>query len=200
MEKLIFSFLVLLTSCGYHVIGFKQTSTVAVAVPYVQGDFKGFFTEELVRALGVASNLQFDTHADKQLIVKIVDENSHKIGYRYDRELDGKLKKNLLPIENRQKIKLKIEIVNKKDQKNYFGPFEFSDDIDFDYVKEDSLRDLSFIDPITGQRRTALAFSLGQLESISSAEDAAKIALYQQAAKRLVELLDSKLTFFFEVR
>lgn len=193
MKRLIFSFLLILTSCGYHVIGMNQKA-VAVAVPYVQGDFKGLFTEELIRSLGSAANLQFNAKADRNLLVTIVEEGTNKIGYRYDRDTDGSLKKNLLPIENRQKIKLKVEIIDKKDKKNCFGPFEFTDDIDFDYVEE-TLRDLSFIDTNTGQRRTALAFSLGQLESISSAEDAAKTALYRKAARRLVDLLDSKLVF-----
>ncbi len=196
MKKLFFSFLLILTSCGYHVIGMNQTA-VAVSVPYVKGDFKGLLTEELIRSLGSSTNLQVDAKADKKLVVTILEESTNKIGYRYDRDLDGSLKKNLLPIENRQKIKLKVEIIDKKDKKNCFGPFEFTDDIDFDYVEEDTLRDLSFIDTNTGQRRTALAFSLGQLESISSAEDAAKTALYRKAARRLVDLLDSKLSFGF---
>ncbi len=200
MKKLVFSFLFFLTACGYQVIGVQKPQQLMLAVPYVQGDFKGFFTEELIRSLGAASHMCFDSKAQKQLVVSIADENSEKIGYRYDREPDGKLKKNLLPIENRQKIKLKIEIIDKKNKTRIFGPFELAEDIDFDYVEEDSLKDLSFIDPNTGQRRTALAFSLGQLESISSAEEAAKIALYQKAAKRLVELLDSKLVFFLKIR
>lgn len=189
----------LLSSCSYHVIGMNENVAVAIAVPYVEGDFKGFFTEALIHALGSSSNLVFDPHADKKLLISIIEEKTEKIGYRYDRKLDGALKKNLLPTENRQKIKFKLEIVNRSTKKVEFGPFEIADDIDFDYVEEDSLKDLSFIDP-AGQRITALSFSLGQLESSGAAEDAAKQALYRKAAKRLVELLDAKLTFFFKVR
>ncbi len=59
--------------------------------------------------------------------------------------------------------------------------------MDYDYVTQDSLQDLSFV--TSSGRQTVLSFSLGQLESIESAKTAAKEALYKKLAKRIAEAL-----------
>ncbi|MFA5250254.1 MAG: hypothetical protein WC371_02450 [Parachlamydiales bacterium] len=151
----------------------------------------GFFTEELIRSLGSSCRFSFASESSRKLVVSIVEEKNDPIGYRYDRELSGALKKSLLPTEGRQKLRLQISLCEKGVREAFFGPFEITEDIDFDFVEEDSLGDLSFVDG-AGTRKSVLAFSLGQLESINAAQEAAKRVLYRKAARRIIEILDAK--------
>ncbi len=191
--------LLFFSSCSYHMLGMDKNEKVSLAVPFAEGDFNGLFTDAVVSSINSSTELNFDPDADLVLKVAFLEEFSEKIGYKYDRETDGKLKKNLLPTENRQIVKLNVSIFSKAEEKVIFGPFQMSSDVDFDYVKEDSLEDLSFINQ-KNKRQTVLSYSLGQLESITAAEAAAKKALYKKTAKKLIETLDSKLVLFFKTR
>lgn len=176
----------LLVSCGYRLLENDKN----VSLQYVKGDEKGIFTKELVYAL---SSLGFDCseNADYVLDVSLENIQDNVIGYRFDRENDGRLKKNIMATENRKKIDAKISLISKKDRVVIWGPYVISACVDYDYVTQDSIRDLSFILP-SGRRESVLAFSLGQLESIDSASNGALNSLYKILAKKVARAIEKR--------
>ncbi len=189
-NSLIFFFL-LLTSCGYNLGRSQNLDNVSVSVPYIKQDLSGYFTSELIKNLSYSSNLSYKySNSDYVLCVKIIDSNTSQIGYKYDRNNENVRQNNLRATEGRQKITASVELIDRATNSTKFGPFEVSASSDFDYVDPDSLNDLSFIDP-TGNRTTVLAFSLGQLESIESAKEAASKPLYEKLSKKIVDAISA---------
>lgn len=189
-NSLIFFFL-LLTSCGYHLGRSQNSEIVNISVPYIEKDLSGHFTSELIKELSYSSNLSYKySNADYILCVKIIDSNTSQIGYRYDRNNENVRQEDLRATEGRQKITAIVELIDRVSNCTKFGPFEVSEVVDFDYVDQDSLSDLSFIDPL-GNRTTVLAFSFGQLESIESAKEAASRPLYSKLAKKIVDAISA---------
>ena len=164
-----------------------------VNIPYVTGDRYGLLTEELVYQLSVCGLLEYKpSTADLKLEVEIVDTTNDQIGYRKDRNPDGTLKKNLMPTESRQKVNAKVSLISNLDKEVIWGPKIISADVDYDYVEQDSLRDLSFLNA-AGVRQTVLSFSLGQMESVGSAQDSALIPLYRRLAENIVDAIVGEL-------
>jgi len=184
-------FFLLLTSCEYHLGRSQNINQISVSVPYVEQDLSGQFTSRLIKELSYSSNLNYKySNADYTLCVKIIDSSTSQIGYKYDRNNNNVRQNNLRATEGRQKITARVELIDKSSGCVKFGPFDVSASSDFDYVDPDSLNDLSFIDPM-GNRTTVLAFSLGQLESIESAKEAASKVLYEKLAKKIVDAISA---------
>jgi hypothetical protein len=175
------------TSCAYHL---KQAQEIkSLNVHYIYGDNDGLLTKELIYQ--ISSSGAFDyrtTNSDYILKVSIDNISNDQIGFRYDRHNDGTLKKFLMPTENRQKITASVSIISQKSDKVVFGPKTITADVDYDYVEQDSLKDLSFIDA-NSLRVPVLPFSVGQMESINSATEAALIPLYRILSQKIVDLL-----------
>jgi hypothetical protein len=191
--KYFFIFLVfLLFSCSYHL---KQVrADKSINIPYVNGDFDGLLTKELIYQISSSGVFKYkQSNADYKLNINVDCITNDQIGFRYDRENDGKLKKFLMPTENRQKITATITIFSNEEDKVIWGPKTICADVDYDYVEQDDLKDLSFIDK-EGQRTTVLAFSIGQMESINCAQEAALIPLYRSLCRKIVDVLIADLS------
>lgn len=164
-----------------------------VNVPFVIGDSDGRLTAALTYQLSSQGLLEYShSKADFILRAEVISLTNDKIGYKKDRDPDGKLRKNLMPIEGREKIEVRVTLLSNLNKEVVWGPKLFSTDIDYDYVDEDSVKDLSFIND-SGQRETVLSFSLGQLESVFCAQEAALRPLYIKIAKNIVSVLSSEL-------
>lgn len=176
-------------SCGYHA-GIGPGAIDTVSVPFVSGDQYGSLTTELIRQLSSSGGFLYRNDGGYYLLkVKILSVNNSVIGFRHDREwIDGSLKENLRPSEGRQAIVIEASLLESSTRKAFWGPKIITTDVDYDYVDSNSLQDLSFIDPV-GTRRTVLDFSLGQLEPIDSAQEAALKPLYRKIAQKVVNLL-----------
>ena len=83
-----------------------------------------------------------------------------------------------------------VEVFERKSNKIVLGPFNVISDSDFDYIDAESINDQSFIDS-SGNRLTILAYSLGQLEGIESAKEAALIPLYKKLSKKIVDSISA---------
>jgi len=186
MSRYLFALLFGLSACGYH---FDQESTIAVSIPYVVGDFEGELTDALIYALSNSPHFRYTNgQGDWTLKAKVVNTINDRIGYRYDRDpKSGKLRDNVMGIENRKAISVEITVVNTTTEKPILGPQILQASSDYDYVDSNSLQDLSFIDPATGVRTTSIAFSLGQLDSVGSAGEDAIYPIYRKLAQRIVE-------------
>lgn len=181
-------FLFFCISCGYR---FSESEKATISVPYIKGDRYGFFTEELIYSLSL-NGLKYKTSgADYRLIVEISGEKDNQIGYLHDRDNTGKPKKNIMPTENMVEIFAKVSLLDRKNRKYLIKDRVISFSVDYDYLKQDSLQDLSFIE--NGQRRTVLDFSLGQLETKESAKKAAMKDAYQGLSSRIVTMLKASL-------
>lgn len=185
--------LMVFISCSYTNKLPDKYSESTVNIPYVKGDEDGQLTHSLVYQLSAAGALEYkQIDADYVLLVSVLDVSNDKIGYRKDRDLDGKLRDNLMPIESRQSIKAEVSLKSTTTDEIVWGPRTISADIDYDYVEQDALKDLSFVNS-SGKRETILSYSLGQLESVPSAQISVRHPLYQNLAKNIVTAIIGEL-------
>ncbi len=187
-----FSFLALsfLSSCGYH-SGFAEHN-VSISVPYIEGDRYGYFTNELIRQINESTSFNYSNHeGDVFLKVAIIEVAHHQIGYRRDLiEVQGSLQDNIRPTEERKNMKVQVTLESPSNE-IVWGPYILDADVDYDYVDQDSLQDLAFTDPTTKSLITVLSFSLGQLESIESAQEAAAMVVYRRISQKIVEAISA---------
>lgn len=179
-----------LTSCGYRWqpdYPYRPT----ISIPFVEGDEDGRLTAEITHALtssGLVDVLSND--GDYTLQITIQNASLETIGYRRDpQKVDGKVRKNLLACEGRRS--LTVQACLYWGSELAFGPYLLSADADYDYVDGDSIQDLTFINP-AGDLVTVLPFSLGQLESTESAQEATTTPLYSHIAQKIVDMIASE--------
>lgn len=186
--KKIFPLLTLLLSgCGYHWNG--SDSEKAISIPYVSGDEEGSFSSELIRAFAQQGAYVRD-NGRYRLEVSIVQTQNQTISYRVDpQKIDGKVRKEIIADQNRKIVSADVSLFEK--EKVIFGPHRITASADYDYYDGDSYEDLSF--EYEGKRLTALAFSLGQLESSETAQEAAAKPLYTNLSQKIADLIISKL-------
>jgi hypothetical protein len=185
--------LIICFGCSYRCQLPEEINGRTVNIPYVRGDTDGLLTGALVYQLAATGLVEYkQAKADYELQVNILNVENYKIGYRKERKPDGKRRKNLIPVEGREKVIVEAYLKSTLTGETLWGPRIISADADYDYVDEDTLKDLSFINK-EGQRQSILAFSLGQLESVSCAQEAAFRPLYQRLAKNVVNALIAEL-------
>lgn len=190
--RVVFSFLCLLcSSCGYR---WANEGETAISIPYIQGDRYGIFTSQLIRQINESSKFTFSNfNGDYCLKVSIVEVTYDQIGWRRDFLLDnGVLQDNIRPTEERKNMKVEIRLEQSGSGEPILGPTIISAYVDYDYLDQDALQDLAFVDPATGTT-TVLQFSLGQLETIESAQEASLIPLFQLLSQKIVNLLNVNL-------
>lgn len=184
--------LLLLSGCGYRwQPDFPAEKRPLIYIPYVTGDSDGTFTSELAQAV-IGSGMAELCHrgGDYRLQVAIIDTETHTVGYRRDRQkVTGKVKKNIVAREGRKTIT--VEAALYQGDEIAYGPYQIAADADYDYLDGDSIQDLVFINS-AGVPTTALAFSLGQLESVESAQEAANRPLNQKLAQKIVDVIFSE--------
>lgn len=181
----------LLVSCGYRWQP-EQVSRPTVTVPYVVGDEEGLLTAEIIHSLS-QSGLVDVLHrgGDYRLQISIVSSGNETTGFRRDpQKVDGKVRKNLLAVEGRRNLTVEAILYLGGSDQIAYGPYLLTSSADYDYVDGDSVQDLTFTNP-AGELVTVLPFSLGQLESTESAQEAAAKPLYTRLAQKIVDALSS---------
>ncbi len=181
-----------LVGCGYRwQPEYPQAQRPTITVPFAAGDEDGCLTAEIIRALGSSGLADvLSSGGDYQLRVSVLSNSSENIGFRQDpQKIDGKEKKTLLASEGRRAMA--IEAALYQEEKVVYGPYQIFADAEYDYVDGDSFRDLTFLNP-AGTLVTVLPFSLGQLESIESAQEATTKPLYRQIAQKIVDAISSE--------
>lgn len=187
LNKLVLA--LMLTGCGYHASTPEDKTTLSV--PYVEGDSQGQFTAELIRQM-VNSDLYDFVKQDGELTlcVSLVDDKNDIIGFQYDMtEKKGKIERNLMPQENRRSLTAQVKIVRSGTDDVVVGPFNISASTDYDYIDVNTLKQVSFINA-HGKREKTISFSLGQLDSIEGAQDAALTPLYHRLAQKIALALN----------
>lgn len=183
-----------LPSCGYRwQPDFPTASRPTLTVPFIPGDEDGMLTAEIVRAV-TASGLAYvrGHHPQYRLIIQIKNVQNQTIGYRRDpQKVNGKVRKNVLAAEGRKSVVVEATLYQADSEKIACGPYEITGDADYDYIDGDSIQDLTFTDA-KGVQQTVLPFSLGQLEPIESAQEAASRPLYASLAQKIVDAIFSE--------
>jgi len=182
------------SGCGYRWHPeYPDIARPSIAVPFICGDEDGSLTNEVIRQLSSSGLADIDHQkGDYRLQASIVDVHSETVGFRRDRQIiHGKQKKNLLACEGRTIISIEATLFEGNSDRIAYGPYRVTADVDYDYVDGDSVQDLSFTTP-DGVFTTVLPFSLGQLESIESAQEAATRPLYGKLAQKIVDVISSE--------
>jgi len=123
MRNSFFIFFFLLTSCGYHLGRSQNNENISVSVPYISEDFSGLFTNELIKQVANCSQINYhQTNADYILDIKISENSTNQIGYKYDRNNQNVRQQNLRATEGRQQITAIVELIEKKTGITKFGP------------------------------------------------------------------------------
>lgn len=181
----------LLSGCSYHwQPEFSENIRPTITVPFVEGDEEGFLTAEIISSLSASGLADVrSSGGDYQLAVSIVGAEDEKIGFRIDpQKVDGEVRKNLLASEGRRTMTIEAALCNGDEV--IYGPYRITADAEYDYVDGDSIQDLTFMNP-AGTLVTVLPFSLGQLESVESAQAAATRPLYRKLAQKIVDAISS---------
>ena len=127
------------------------------------------------------------THARYRIQAAIVQAENQTVGYRRDRQkVSGESKKNLIASEGRKVLVVEASLYEKEEL--IYGPVRIEADAVYDYVDGDSIQDLTFINP-KGDLIVALPFSLGQLEPVDAAEEAAMRPLNARMARKIIDVL-----------
>jgi hypothetical protein len=179
------------TGCGYHST-ISSNNQPTISIPYIPGDTDGTLTAELVKKISSSGLFSYRTKNSNYILsVGIIQTQQEQIGYRRDRNKENQILKNISPVEGRLKIQANVSIIDDLTSKIVWGPRKFQAEVDFDYVNQESLNDLSFINQ-DGVRQTILSFSLGQVESVGSAQDTALQPLYRQLSQKIVDVISSE--------
>jgi hypothetical protein len=189
--KLLFSIALLCSSCGYRWSPeYPDHERPSIAVPFIPDDEDGSLTRSIIYALSSSGIADVRSDGELRLEAKILNRGSETIGFRRDQQvIKGSIRKNLLACEAR-KI-MAVEVTLYKNDKVVYGPYKISAEVDYDYVDGDSVQDLSFTAP-DGVFTTVLPFSLGQLESMESAQEAASRPVHAKLSQKIVDVISSE--------
>ena len=193
-EKAVGLFFMILAGCGYRwQPDFPTESRPVLAIPFISGDEDGMLTAEIVRAISASGIAQVrGTNPHYRLAIQIKNAQNQTIGYRRDpQKVHGKVRKNVLASEGRKSLLIEVTLYKANTDEIAYGPYEISGDAEYDYIDGDSIQDLTFIDA-QGIQQTVLPFSLGQLEPIESAQEAASRPLYASLAQKIVDAISSE--------
>jgi len=182
-----------ISSCGYRFSARHTSGKIAIAVPYVEGDQSGHLTRELIRQLSGSGHFQVVCKGEKLVLhATLLQDEQARIGFRFDRDpQSGKRLSNLVGVENRRSMTAEVSLVNTITGKTLLGPEQIQAHTDFDYINSDSPWELAFRNP-EGEKQKVINFSLGQLDSIEGAQDAATAPLFSMLAQKIVEGIISK--------
>ncbi len=170
----------------------NQEQRPSVVVPYAVGDDDGTLTSEVIRVLTASGIADVRSReGDFRLQIVVASGENQTVGYRRDKQkVSGEIKKNIVACEGRRNLSAEVTLFVRDSEKIAAGPYTIAADADYDYVDGDSIQDLAFINS-DGIPVTVLPFSLGQLESIEAAQEAASKPLYEKLAQKIADTIFS---------
>jgi hypothetical protein len=171
--------LLLLSGCGYQ---FGQGDPLldqrTLCVPYVLGDLDGDMTAALIHQLSTSGQMKYSTTCgDLILKVKLINLYDENIGFRYDRNKEGKRVDVIIPSELRRIITAEICVINAANGCVLIEPVKISASVDCDHDFND----------IDGRN----TFSIGQLTNEHAAKDAMMRCLNRILAQKIVDYLNN---------
>lgn len=167
-----------LVSCGYHIgISKNLSSYRTISTAYIEEDPNGLFTAELIRQINVQGVLQYTpTGGDLLLQVQAHEPYSHAIGFRYDRDYNGKRENEINPTESRLKQKVFVSLLDTTKGKYILNSVCIDAAVEFDYQASIDSGPL-------------LQSTLGQIDQNRAAVESAHSLLHQKLAQAIVHFV-----------
>lgn len=170
----------ILSSCGYH-LGESDLAKKykSISIPYVEGDLDGDLTGELIRQISSRTSLKYlKSGGNLVLEVRILDYTDENVGFRYDRDKQGHLKKDVIPTETRCFAIAEITLLESYSGNKVIGPVRIGANVVYDHDYYSS-------------RNSINVFSLGQLDNIDTAREIAQHPLNQELARKIVDYISN---------
>lgn len=179
-KHLLLLFLFFLPSCGYRFgRGELIQSYSTVCIPYVAGDRDGIFTAALIRKITSSGCLAYrSTGADLVLQVSLLIPEDINIGFIYAPADKGDDFYSNIVVSNEARVTLNasVTLLDRATGACVLGPVVMGSFLDYDFAPD--LTDVNYH-----------AFSLGQLEMHTLAQEAALPSLYNLMADKIVSYL-----------
>jgi len=166
--------LLLISSCGYR-FERDQLMPRTLSVPFAEGDVDGDLTSAVIQQISSSGVYSYRKEGGAVLLkIKILDLRDENIGFRYYRNKEGKLKKDIVPTETRIAVSAEVSLVDAVSCTPILGPTRITAGVDFDH---------DFYSSDT-------TFSLGQLNDYDSAYDAVVHPLNKVLAQKIVDFVN----------
>jgi hypothetical protein len=175
------SLILLLCSCTGYKAGFGGLVDRYnnISVPYIKDDLEGKLTEAVIKEIVSEGSLHYAMNGgDLVLEAEIVEIEDDNIDFRYDRDSEGAVLKKVIPTENRLTAKVKMSLMERTSGKCVWGPVFVSAHVGYDY-------------DFNSLQSAEMTFSMGQLDVIENARDAAYKPLYKQLAEKIVHQINN---------
>ncbi|MFY7843134.1 MAG: hypothetical protein ACOVOR_03865 [Rhabdochlamydiaceae bacterium] len=174
IKTILFIFSLVFSGCGYQfsnqleTVSSKPTLTILAEKKCDFGDLN----RALVREVLTRNQFVYDKHCGQYaLVVNLIDDHKHKIGFRYDYDQNKeKLKSRLTPVEWRRILKVEVSLFDQRLRKNVWGPKMIEVDLDYDCYNNQNVNDLGFLKR-GNIKESVMDFSMGQLDSKEGAEE-----------------------------
>jgi hypothetical protein len=173
---------VLLSSCGGYQPGHGSDLACeyeSICLSYIDGDRAGVLTSAVAHEISTSSPFTYThTGGDHSREIEVVEVGDHPVGYRYDTNQNQQLIDKLGIAEGRLKATAQVKIYARSSGCCVAGPIKVSaaGDYDHDYYSHSD---------------TSPAFSLGQLDDLDVARDAAGESLDKELAKKIVDYISN---------
>lgn len=148
-----------------------------ITIPFVDGDKSGFLTAELVKQFSHSGVFEYrNNRAELELKIVLLDTNEEHIGYQFYRDENNNVVERLSPTEGRSKVLARVSLIESSSGKVVLGPKEIVASVEYDFDP-----DLS-VDNVT-------EFSMGQLSSIDSAQDIARLTTNEMLSEKIIDYI-----------
>ena len=179
MRALLLLVLCLATSCGYR-LGDCSSLTHAyetITIPYACGDRDGLFTAALINEVATSGLWEYRQCGGALVLKGTLECLTHEnIGFEYDTNDQGEQTKLIVPNEGRLYATFRFTIVEGHSGRILLGPSCVQTWVDYDF------------DPLSTTDAIA-PFSLGQFAMIDEAQDVARLPLYRELSRKVVDFL-----------
>ena len=174
MRLFLLACVLLAGSCGYR-FERDQLQPRTLSVPFAEGDTEGDLTAAVIQQISSSGVYTYRKEGGNLLLkIKVVDLRDENIGFRYYRNKEGKLKKDIIPTETRMAVTAEVTLVEAGSCTPILGPTLITAGVDFDH---------DFYSSDT-------TFSLGQLNDYDSAYDAVVQPLNKALAQKIVDFVN----------
>ena|GEM_PF-1687917 len=148
-----------------------------VSVPYIEGDRRGVFTNELVHAIATNGHLRMQQGcADYSLRVCLLPPTDTNIGFNYAKEKNLSKSNILVSREARLSICATLTLIECASGQRVAGPTEVCSSLDYDFESDFS-------------RQGVDDFSIGQIQMHNLAKSSAMDALAKLLAEKIVDVV-----------